>query len=127
MKISVNELLLSIGFLLLSTMSWAQTRVLTNQKGEKYTEFEYKTPNQSTSKNKYKGSIFWQDSLAMGTFSVAGGETLTKPVLPTYCINVLLRTLMISRCQSIIPMQRLALRRFVVSRGVFTKPFLMGK
>lgn len=81
MKISVNELLLSIGLLLLSTMSWAQTRVLTNQKGEKYTEFEYKTPNQSTSKNKYKGSIFWQDSLAMGTFSVAGGETLTKPVL----------------------------------------------
>lgn len=81
MKISVNKLLLAIGFLWLSTLSWAQTRVLTNEKGVKYTEFEYKTPNQSTSKNKYKGSVFWQDALAMGTFSVAGGDTFTKPVL----------------------------------------------
>lgn len=81
MKISAKKLLWAMGLLVFSTTSWAQTRVLTNEKGEKYTEFEYKTPNQSTSKNKYKGSIFWQDSLVMGTFSVAGGETLTKPVL----------------------------------------------
>lgn len=59
----------------------AQTGVFVDGKGEKFTEFDYKTPSQSSLKNKYKGSIYWKDTLAIGTFSVAGGEPFAKPVL----------------------------------------------
>lgn len=59
----------------------AQTGVFVDGKGEKFTEFDYKTSSQSSLKNKYRGSIYWKDTLAIGTFSVAGGETFAKPVL----------------------------------------------
>lgn len=59
----------------------AQTRVVVDEKGEKFTEFDYKTPPQALLKNKYRGSIYWKDTLGIGTFSVAGGEPFAKPVL----------------------------------------------
>ncbi len=66
---------------LLSFDTIAQTGVFVNEKGEKYTEFDYKTPSQSLIKNRYKGSIYWKDTLTLGKFSVAGGDTVAKLVL----------------------------------------------
>ncbi|MDF7819688.1 hypothetical protein P1X15_18860 [Runella sp. MFBS21] len=59
----------------------AQTGVFVNEKGEKYTEFDYKMSSESLIKNKYKGSIYWKDTLTLGRFSVAGGDTVAKLVL----------------------------------------------
>lgn len=81
MDSTVKQVLRVLVFLVISSVGWTQTRVLTNEKGEKYTEFDYKTPNQSSAKNKYKGSIFWLDTLAMGTFSIQGGKTFYQPVV----------------------------------------------
>jgi hypothetical protein len=72
-------LLFIVSLLCLKTA--AQTGVFVDAKGEKFTEFDYKTSSQSPLKSKYRGSIYWKDTLAIGTFSVAGGGTFAKPVL----------------------------------------------
>lgn len=55
----------------------AQIRVVKDERGEIITEFEYLTQRVV----RYRGSIFFKDSVELGTFSVAGGQELQKPVL----------------------------------------------
>ncbi|MFN8355164.1 MAG: hypothetical protein U0Y10_11990 [Spirosomataceae bacterium] len=63
--------------LLLHGVVFAQVRVITNDKGELITEFEY----DHRQPLRYKGSIFWKDTTQLGVFCIKGGDTLRKPVL----------------------------------------------
>ncbi|GAB3519363.1 hypothetical protein [Emticicia fontis] len=73
----MKKLLLVAIALLFELNVYAQTRVIQDERGELITEFDYLTQRVV----RYRGSIFLKDSVELGTFSVAGGQVLQKPVL----------------------------------------------
>ncbi len=74
MRIVLHVFILSIfGFNL-----FAQTKVVTNEKGEKVTEIYM---NQNSLPVRYKGSILFSDEFETGKFKIDGGQIIEKPVL----------------------------------------------
>ncbi|GAB3519367.1 hypothetical protein [Emticicia fontis] len=73
----MRKFLLFALLIVLVQNSYAQIRVLKDERGEIVTEVMYS--NRVTVK--YRGSAYLKDSVELGTFSIAGGQELQKPVL----------------------------------------------
>lgn len=77
LMLKMKKLTLILFQILISLTTWAQARVIKDEKGLMVTEFNYR----SQPLLRYKGSIFLIDSAEVGRFSVSGGEKFEKPVL----------------------------------------------
>lgn len=73
----MRKLLLVSALALTAFYTLAQTRVIKEPNGMMVTEVNYN----HLPVLRYKGSVFLKDSVEIGTFAVAGGETYQKPVL----------------------------------------------
>lgn len=73
----MKKLLLVTLSVVLTLNICAQTRVVRDESGAMITEVDYRTEKLL----RYKGSVFFKDSVELGTFSVSGGQILQKPVL----------------------------------------------
>jgi hypothetical protein len=75
----------------------AQTRVVRDESGAMVTEIDYRSERML----RYKGSVFFKDSVELGTFTVASGQILQKPVL----FNVMNQSFLAEFDNKIVPLR----------------------